>query len=265
MSSRNWKQRLSDRLRYPRTITLPGPRGPLSFRVCNRTEEYRVAEYGGEEEFLRRFTAELAEGDCVFDIGASVGLMTLFAAAKVGMPEEAGSAAGRVVAFEPDPETRRRLEKNLRLNGLGGSTVIPWAVGESEEEAVLFSNGTDGFAPTLRAQVGREGAPTGRVSVSVRSLDAALAAGELPLPTVLKIDVEGAEILCLRGARRLLTGAFGAPPRRVFLEIHPLFLPSFGASAEEVRQLMGACGYRELWQLEREDQMHVCFLPRGKS
>ena len=53
-----------------------------------------------------------------------------------------------------------------------------------------------------------------------------LVADDAPLPTVLKIDVEGAELLVLRGATALLAST--SSPRLIFLEVHPQFLPSLG-------------------------------------
>ena len=54
----------------------------------------------------------LTPGDTVVDIGAHIGCFALFAADRVG-------PTGRVIACEPDPDTCRRLERHVRLNGLG--------------------------------------------------------------------------------------------------------------------------------------------------
>jgi FkbM family methyltransferase len=241
------------RLRYPRRIILPGPREPLHFRVHNPVEEFRTAGYGGEREFLERFTADLIPEDVVFDIGASIGLMTVFAAAV--------ATRGRVWAFEPDPKTVRRLTRNVRLNRLTNVEIVNWAVGEREGRTLLFTDGPGGNAPTLRQQEGRIGAPSGSVEVPVRSLDSAIRDKALPLPTVLKIDIEGAEILCLRGGEGLLGGRFGTRPRLLFLEVHPAFLPAFGATAAEVTGLVESLGYQVRWQGERGEQTHYCYTP----
>jgi FkbM family methyltransferase len=241
------------RLRYPRKVVLPGPHGPLRFRVHNPIEEYRIAGYGGEQEFLERFMTELVPEDVVFDIGASIGLMTMFAAAAAPL--------GRVCAFEPDPATAQRLARNVALNKLSNVEILSWAVGEQEGRTTLFTDGPGGNAPTLRRQQGREGAPSGAVEVQVRTLDTALREGLLPHPSVLKIDIEGAEILCLRGGEGLLGGRFGTRPRLLFLEVHPAFLPAFGATAAEVTGLVESLGYQVRWQGERGEQTHYCYTP----
>lgn len=233
-------------VRYPYIATLRY-KGypPLRFRLHNPTERFRVVEYGGEQPFWERFLGELRSDDIVYDIGASVGLISL-AAAQI-------AAAGVVYAFEPDPETRERLAANGALNGLGNLWIVPWAVSDEAGELMLYSDGAAGFAPSLAPQT-RQGAPTGQVMVRADSLDAALERGELPPPTVIKIDIEGAEILCLRGCRRLLAGAFGSPPRLIAVELHPEFLPDFGSSAAEVCAAIEAAGYTLSWSQQRDGQ-----------
>jgi predicted O-methyltransferase YrrM len=95
---------------FPMTISLPFKEGTLLFEVNNPVEWYRTAEFGDEKEFLDQFVLAIQPNDVVFDIGASVGLMTVYAAS--------AARKGRVFAFEPDPETMTRLERNVRLNAL---------------------------------------------------------------------------------------------------------------------------------------------------
>lgn len=251
-----WKF-LKRQLQYPRVIRLEGPGGILKFKVFNPTEKYRITEYGGEREFLRRFVSEITDDDRVFDIGASVGLMTVFAAAQ--------ATRGMIIAFEPDPETCSRLRKNVAINQFSNVRIVPWAVGDREEEATLYSDGSSGLAPTLREQPDRPGAPTGEVMVQMRTLDKALEQGRLPLPSILKIDVEGAEIICLKGAIKLLQGKLGRKPRMIFIELHPTFLPNFESSDEEVYRILHDAGYRAEWRMERKDQIHLCYVPAGTT
>jgi hypothetical protein len=83
---------------------------------------------------------------------------------------------------------------------------------------------------------------------------------DLVRPTVLKIDIEGAEILALQGAQRLLR----APdrPRLLFVEAHPEFLPTFGGNLDQLSTLMTDAGYQVLSTRRREDQLHLIALNR---
>ena len=243
--------------KFPQTISLDdlgsqvrlqGP--PLQFHVYSPVERYRIAEYGGEQETLLRFLSALQAGDVVYDVGASVGLFSVAAARLVGQ--------GAVYSFEPDPSTRARLEENVRLNHLENVHLVTWAVSDREGELTLFTDGAAGFAPSMVRQ-DRPGAPKGETVVLTRSLDTALASGELRLPDVLKIDIEGAEALCLRGCPRLLRGEFGKPPRALFVEVHPDLLPALGSSAEEIEELMQTLGYRLDWVQERAAEKHLYY------
>lgn len=239
---------------YPARISVEGPTDEMLFEVWSDVERYRVEKLGGEQEFLTKFLAHLKPDDVVFDVGASVGLMTVLAASVV--------RDGKVVAFEPDPETRARLEGNVRLNGLRNVAVVDWAASDSESTTELYTNGASGYAPSLRHQ-SREGAPSGQVEVRTGRIDRAVGEGELPSPSVLKIDVEGAEGLCLRGARRTLLGEFGCPPRLLFLELHPAFLPDFGDSVDDVHAMVDELGFNESWRLTRENETHLCYRSSG--
>jgi FkbM family methyltransferase len=237
--------------KYPIMVKLKSLEKVLSFEVFSPVEKYRIAGYGGEKGFLEYFISTLKDDDVVFDIGASVGLMTVHSAAEV--------SNGKVVAFEPDPETFRRLKHNVELNNLTNVIYAPWATSDSQGEVALFSDGANGFAPSLREQTNRPGAPKGQVMVPTKVLDDVVAAGELPHPTVLKIDIEGAEILCLRGAIKLIKGELGTKPRLIFLELHPVFLPDFGSTPNEVHDLVLEQGYQVVWEEKRDDQIHYCY------
>lgn len=212
------------------------------FEVTTPTEAFRVEQYGDEEEFTRLILEELRDTDVLYDIGACVGLVTVHAAKK----------CAHVIAFEPDPSYRSRLNTNIRLNSLDNVQVIDWAVSDLQGMVTLFTDGVEGISPSLR-EVGK------RDSVRVRSdtIDNALERGEILVPDVLKMDIEGAEILALRGMQELLSS--DASPRTLFIEIHPDFLQQYDASAEEVEGLLKTFGYRQDYRAQRANQVHCIF------
>lgn len=88
--------------------------------------------FGEFESMERRFVKRLLRRDMtVVDVGAHHGLYTLLASKCVGW-------RGRVVAIEPSPRGRARLEKHLRLNRASNVEVIPCAAGEDPGEAELY-------------------------------------------------------------------------------------------------------------------------------
>jgi FkbM family methyltransferase len=99
---------------------------------------------------------------------------------------------GRVVAFEPSPRNRRVLEENVRLNGLGNVTVLPYAAGESRYRARLYPRAAG--STLLEGYVKAE-----PVEVEVAPLDEVIDEAD-----IIKVDVEGYEAKVIEGAKRLI-------------------------------------------------------------
>ena len=229
---------------FPCVVTLTDlSNKPCLFEVTGEMERGRILSLGDEGDFLRAFLAEVREGDVVFDVGSCLGLYAIPAA----------HSGARIFAFEPDTSFRAALVRNVNLNGLAGSiTIVSWAVADQGGSATLFTDGLAGKSPSL-ARVGERGAKV----VETDSIDAAVRRGGLPRPDLVKMDIEGAEILALRGMKELL----GAPqaPRRIFVELHPVFLPAFGSSAEECMAVLNSFGYVQEVAEGRADQLHCVY------
>lgn len=213
----------------------------VRFEISNLVEHARVVGHGGETEYTAVMLQNLREDDVLFDIGANVGMVALHAA-----------KICHTVAFEPDPSFRRRLQVNIALNPDRTFTLEPIAISDSDASMILYTDGDEGNSPSLVHQRGESDS----VAVSARSLDSLIAEGQLPRPTVIKLDIEGAEILALRGAKRLL--ASSERPRALFIEVHDTFLPGFGSSADEVYALLEDFGYtKAVYRARRDGQTHL--------
>lgn len=233
---RVWERQL------PKVITLTDfdPSG-VRFEAAGVTELHRIVNLGDEKDYLSRMLAELTPGDVLYDIGANIGLVAFHAGGRC-----------RTVAFEPDPAFVTRLRRNMQLNTSLSVVLLPVAISDHDGAATLFTDGSEGTSPSLVHQRSE----TGTAQVQARTLDALMEEANLPKPTVLKLDIEGAEILALRGGARLLQG--DGAPRLLFLEIHDAFLPAFGSSAEEVLALVHQAGYdRMIYKAIRGDQQHL--------
>jgi FkbM family methyltransferase len=213
------------------------------FEVLAPIEAFRVEGYGGEEEFTRLILEEVNAGDVLFDIGACVGLVSVHAAKKGVF----------VCAFEPDHNYRSRLETNLRLNKLNNVQIIKWAVSDMVGNVTLYTDGLEGNSPSLR-KVGDRG----QVTVPTDTIDNALQRNEIPYPDVIKMDIEGAEMLALRGMNRLLTSV--SAPRKIFIEIHVNFLNEFKSSPDAVIKLLETFQYKQVYYAQCHDQIHAIFL-----
>ncbi len=210
-----------------------------AFYVASGAENFRVNQYGGEREFTQEMIDAVQPGEVFFDIGACIGFVSVHAAAK-----------GAIVhAFEPDPQFRARLKQNISLNKRDKVNVHGWAISENDGAMTLYTDGSHGTSPTLFASEGR-----GSVEVVVRSIDSAIATGELPPPHVVKLDIEGAEIKALRGMMKLLSAP--GKPRKIFIEVHPPFIEQFGDDPAELEAILTSSGYIRTVQRGRYDQLH---------
>ena len=165
-----------------------------------------------EGEFLSNLNLK---GLTVYDVGANLGLMTLFFARKVGRE-------GHVVSFEPHPKAFEPLRRNVQVNAFKNVTLINKAVGcETTTMELIVPSGsllvstfvTDHAESWLR----RTGDTlVERALVPVDTIDNVVASGSLPVPDLIKIDVEGYELQVLGGSVKTIEAHRPA----FFIELH---------------------------------------------
>jgi FkbM family methyltransferase len=144
---------------------------------------------------MRLFTQLLRPGMTVVDAGANIGEYTLVAARRV-------APGGSVHAFEPTPAVVDWLRRNVALNDLHNVVINPVALSNAAGDVELFF---DPMEPVSNSIVSLWHA-TGVATVPATTLDEYVGRAGLAAVDVLKIDVEGAEIMALEGAGRLLAG-----------------------------------------------------------
>lgn len=141
--------------------------------------------------FMARF---LKPGMFVADVGANHGYFTVLMADIVG-------AHGRVVAFEPHPNTVNLLRQSLAVNGFGGRVdVVDCAVSDQDGASLTFH--MPAGEPKNARLIDR--AYDGLTTVTVRSTTLTTALADWPKLDFVKIDVEGAEEAVLRGGSSLI-------------------------------------------------------------
>jgi FkbM family methyltransferase len=172
-------------------------------------------------------------GMTFFDVGANAGLFAMVAAKKIG--------AKNVFAFEPCSATCDLLRQNLRLNHLQEVSVTQAAVGESVSEGVLQVNsrGRDALN-TLGQPVHPYSEVVGQEKVRITTIDAFTAEHQIPRVDVMKVDIEGAELMLFRGARELLQRA-DAPV--ILYEGFGFLTRGFGYHPVEILWLLESCGF----------------------
>ena len=167
----------------------------------------------------------------VIDVGAHVGLVTLPVASVLGQ-------GGLVVAFEPAAANRRFLERHVALNGFSQRVRVEgMLLGDSEQEAVVFFEVEEATGMSTVASGVLRGEAR-RTMLPQTSLDAYCQRAQL-VPEVVKIDVEGAEIAVLEGARQVLADCRPT----VFLSVHPRLIAALGRSTDDLTKLIAEVGY----------------------
>lgn len=128
-------------------------------------------------------------GDIVVDIGAGVGDDALIFSRLVG-------PTGRVIAIEASPQTFRCLAKTIKANGLHNVTALCLAISDGAGEVFMEDDDRSHLANRVGVESGTR--------VTATTLDNLLRDIELTEPTVVKMNIEGAETAALRGAGRTL-------------------------------------------------------------
>ncbi len=182
---------------------------------------YEVAKHEAVRAFLR-------PGDTFIDVGANKGDFSLLAARVVG-------PSGHVLAFEPAPENCRWIRKSIEVNGYQNVELHQLALADQSGEATLYLGRKSGWHTLVPDLPSRD---KGSIRVTTRSLDDILVEVGMEEPiAMIKIDVEGAEMRVLQGARNTLRHN-----DRVVLaiDIHP----DLGVDAREVCSYLEGFGFR---------------------
>lgn len=230
MRLRRWAERLSRSVVLRRR--LPREFSNLPFYVSPEAGlRYWRWDLGRVDPMLLRMVRELVTpGSVVWDVGANVGLFAFSAAALAG-------PSGSVLAVEPDlwlahllTRSSGRIQKEAKA--AAAVTVLAAAVSENNRIGQLHIAERARSANHLVDSHGstQTGGPRAIQSTVIVSLDFLLE--HFAAPSVLKVDVEGAEVGVLRGATKLLRTSRPV----IWCEVHP-------ENAETVAEILQGCGY----------------------
>jgi FkbM family methyltransferase len=184
-----------------------------------RFRTYELYNLHGRDELLKELTERTQKDDVVYDIGANVGVYTCAVA----------SSGADVVAFEPNPAAREKLQRNLEANGFE-ATVSPKAVSDEDGTETFYVSSYPEVSSLLRRKATVSGGSVVEsTDVKTRTVDTLSCC--LSEPDHIKIDVEGAGGAVLRGAKRTLE----ATEPTVYFEPH-------GDESDD-RELLEKMGY----------------------
>ncbi len=193
----------------------------------------RPQEWEVEEQFLAGLEWQ---GLTIYDVGGDQGLFTLFFAHRAGQH-------GQVIAFEPNPQSYRRIQRNVELNHFNNVRILSVGLGNQQAQltftypALEPARGT--ASQTIANQIKQEASATVCV-IEVNALDDEMERSKLPAPHFIKIDVEGMEYAALLG----MQGTLRKFRPRLCIEIHGAGMEEKTANAERVVGLLEDLGYQ---------------------
>ena len=178
-----------------RTIAVDTPRGPVSFVTLNRPSAGRALTLLTKQPATIDWIDRFEPNGVFWDIGANVGVYSLYAALR---------GDTRIVAFEPAAVNYFMLAANCEINRFEGRMQCVLAgLGQSQSIACLAASQFAGAASFgfggKKAQVFE-----GRQAAIVLSIDQLVEEFGLPCPTYIKIDVPGMTDAILAGGERTL-------------------------------------------------------------
>jgi FkbM family methyltransferase len=188
---------------------------------------YKKYFEAGPIDRLREF---VPDGSLAIDVGANVGFFSVRFAQWVG-------PSGEVIAIEPEGRNYDSLISALKRKGLVGRVRALRAAAAAASGATFLE--INSLHPADH-KISRDG--TG-IEVDAVTLDGVVSGKAILRPGLIKIDVQGAEMLVLQGASDILKVSGPA----LFIELHEEGLLRFGTSVSAILDHLSQYGYEPYW------------------
>jgi FkbM family methyltransferase len=184
-------------------------------------------------------SGSLCEGCVMLDVGAHIGYFALKSSVRVGQE-------GRVVAFEPNPRTLDTLRANVAASGATNVTIVPVACTDAETTLKFFDASAGGRSMVSSLSRSTAGGQAQEFTVRGRPIDNVLRELGIQRVDLMKVDVEGAELYVLRGARDTLRRYH---PKLV-IEVIPDHLAGMNTTVDQLFAFIKDMGYTRGRQFE---------------
>jgi FkbM family methyltransferase len=207
----------------------------LQLTLCpgNETSRSIFVTGGYEPNEFCLLAKVLRPGMTFVDVGANMGLYTLFAARRVGV-------SGCVLAIEPSSREMGTLKGNVAINALNNVRVRQVALSDRASEVELLVARTQNSGHNTLGAFGYNTPLDHREKTRTQSLDEIVQAEGIPKIDVIKVDIEGAELSALRGAVNTLRRDHPL----LLLELADRLLRHQNATSADLLSLLAQLGYR---------------------
>jgi FkbM family methyltransferase len=202
----------------------------LKFSAPNSLCDWRAKTFSAKEPETLDWIDSILKGSVLWDIGANIGLYSVYAAKRRGC---------RVWAFEPSVFNLELLARNLFMNGLTDQVcIVPLALSDKLGASKMRMTTTEwgGAMSTFGQGFGWDGKAIRQVfefqTVGL-TMEDAVRNLSIPPPDYIKMDVDGLEHLILKGGAELLRGIKG-----ILIEVND----DFNEQAEQCQQVLIGAG-----------------------
>lgn len=189
----------------------------------------------------------IRNGDTIIEVGANRGEFTSLFSHWTGR-------TGAVIAFEPVPPTFERLQQRVaREKRFDNIVLVNTAVGDSSEPITVYMPDEDDGHASLQKHTTGSWQDAQRVvafEAPMQRLDDYLAGAKLERFDFLKVDVEGAELLVLRGA----TEALRKYRPLIHLEVCSAWTDGFDYKPAEIVSFLRGLGYSAFYLIDHFDR-----------
>lgn len=208
-------------------VTVETEAGPIEVECPSSRALHDPQGFGQDEPETVAWIAGLPPDTVLWDVGANIGLYSLFAA-KRGL---------RVLAFEPSAASFAAMTRSIEINGFDGLISAYCMAFAQETGLVSLHMASTAAGHSMHSIEAREGGF--RQAVPAFAIDDFVQRMDAPAPTAIKLDVDGIEPAILRGARATLR----AHVREVLVEIDGA---NAAAGGNGIPEILTGCGFREV-------------------
>ena len=202
----------------------------FKFSIPNALNEWRIETFASKEPETLEWIDSIPEGSVLWDIGANIGLYSVYAAKK---------AKCTVYSFEPSVFNLELLARNIYLNGLNDKIcIVPLALSDKMSFSNMRMTSTEwgGALSSFGQDFGWDGKAiqqTFEYKMVGVSMEDAVQKLNIPLPEYIKMDVDGLEHFILKGGASVLKGI-----KEIIIEVND----DFEEQAEQCSALLKDAG-----------------------
>jgi len=196
--------------------------------------------------WIDSFQPNNSENMVFWDIGANIGLYSIYAAVKFKDIE--------IISFEPSTSNTRTLSRNISINNLENKiSIFPLALSDKENiisyfNETRFSEGSSisNFNSDIdyRGEIVKENQIKNKYNLFGTSIDNLILNEILTVPNYIKIDVDGIEHLILKGAENLLKNK---NLKELSIEMNPTYVKQY----EFINNIMEENNFKKVASLNK--------------